>query len=106
MAKTKKVGAKVETPKKEASPKAPAKAEPKYIVSLTYNGETEVIKGDDLIKIFSDWSPRIFKTVVLLDVENGIKRTERRLSVIQAKRIAGNFTNANIFANDLLKFLG
>lgn len=80
-------------------------AEPKYVVSLSYNGEVEVLKGDDLVAIFREWSQRIFKTVVLLSVESEGKRVERRLSVIQAKRIAGNYTNAEIFANDLLKFL-
>lgn len=88
----------------KASPKAKSE-EPKYIVSLTYNGQTEVLKGNDLINMFDEWSPRVFKTVLLVSAESGKQKVERRLSVIQAKRIAGNYTNAQIFAHNLLKFL-
>lgn len=95
--KVKAVGATKKEPTKEA--------EPTYKVSLTYNGQTEVLKGDDMFKLFEGWSPRIFKSVVLVTAEKGKQKVERRLSVIQAKRIAGNYTNAEIFAGNLLKFL-
>lgn len=81
------------------------KKEPTFKVSLTYNGQTEVLKGDDMFKLFENWSPRIFKSVVLVTAEKGKQKVERRLSVIQAKRIAGNYTNSEIFAGNLLKFL-
>lgn len=101
MAKTKK--AVVET--KKAVKKETKKAEPIYKVSLTYNGQTEVLKGDDLFKLFENWSPRIFKTFLLVKAEKGKQKVERRLSALQARKIAGNYTNAKIFAGNLLKFL-
>lgn len=86
-------------------PKEEKIVEPKYKVSLTYNGQTEVLEGDDLVKMFEIWGPRVFKTVLLVTAESGKQKVERRLSVIQAKRISQNYTNAEIFANNLLKFL-
>jgi hypothetical protein len=77
-----------------------------FKVTFGYNGQKEVKKGKDLIKIFSDWSPRVFKTIVTLSVKKGKKEIQRRLPVIQARRIAGNPKFSYIYASQLLKFLG
>lgn len=96
------------TTKTAKTPKEKAKKakEPKFTVTFGYNGAQEVLKGDDLIAIFKDWSPRIFKTVITLSVKSGKQELKRRLPVVQARRISGNYQFADIYAHQLLKFLG
>lgn len=83
--------------------KAPKKAN-EFVVTFGYNGQKEVIKGTDLMEIFKDWSPRIFKTVITLEVTKGEQTIQRRLPVVQARRISGNYKFADIYAHGLLKF--
>lgn len=95
--------AKKETPEKTPKKESGAKTKD-FVVTFGYNGKQEVLKGNDLAALFKEWSPRIFKTVVNLSVKAGEREIKRRLPVMQARRIAGNYKFAYIYASQLLKF--
>jgi hypothetical protein len=75
-----------------------------YVVTFGYNGSQEILKGNNFVKLFTDWSPRVFKTIITLEAQHGDIVLKRRLPIIQAKRISGNYKFAEIYANQLLKF--
>lgn len=96
--------AKKKTPSEKSSDK-PKEAKKKFVVTFGYNGQQEVLEGDDLVALFKDWSPRVFKTIVTLSVKTKKNELKRRLPIMQAKRIAGNYKFSYIYASQLLKFL-
>lgn len=88
--------------KKEKSVKA---TKPKYTVLLDYNEKVVELTGDDLVKIFQDYEPDVYKSMVNVTVKSGDKSVERLWPVIKARRVFRNYKNSEIEAELFLKFL-
>lgn len=80
----------------------PTANKPTYSLTVTMNGETHKKRTTDLDATIQSLKPDWLHTEVYLTVKKGKQVAERRLSLINAKRVFQNDINRQVFINNLL----
>lgn len=75
---------------------------PKYKLVALINGETVTKLCDDLNEAVASLKPEWLHTEVYITVTRGKKRAERRLTLINARRVFNDDAAREVFINNLL----
>lgn len=74
----------------------------KYSVTFKFNGESKALKTDDIASAIEEVKPKQLHTEMYVTVKNGKQLVERRLLLIQAKRVFSDVFHRQVFINNLL----
>jgi len=72
------------------------------MISFKFNGETVTKKTDDIAKAFDEVRPPLLHTEMYVTVKKGKHVIERRLPLIQARRVFADSLAKEIFINNLM----
>ena len=73
-----------------------------YSLTATYNGETVKKSTDNLDETIKELRPDWLHTEMYLTVKKGKQVAERRVKLVDAKKIFNNEVNREVFINNLL----
>jgi hypothetical protein len=88
--------------KKEPAKKVVKKVKKDYLLEVVMNNETYSVETNDLNQALVDLKPEQLLSEVYVKVTKGEAVCERRLSLIEAKRVFQVEVNREVFVNNLL----
>jgi hypothetical protein len=74
----------------------------KYSLTFKINGETKKKRTDDISKALDDVRPPLVLTEMYVTVKKGKHLIERKLNLIQARKLFADSTAREIFINNLM----
>lgn len=87
----------MKTPTKKVTPK-----KKDYLLEVVMNNENYSVETDDLNQALIDLTPEQLLSEVYVKVTKGEAVVERRLSLVEAKRVFKVEVNREVFVNNLL----
>lgn len=82
--------------------KVEKKAKKDYLLEVVMNNESYKVETDDLNQALVDLKPEQLLSEVFVKVTKGEATCERRLSLVEAKRVFQVEVNREVFVNNLL----
>lgn len=71
-------------------------------ISFKFNGETKTKRTDNVAKAFADVRPSMLHTEMYVTIKHNKHLIERRLPLIQARKVFADSTALEIFINNLM----
>jgi len=90
------------TTKKETAKKVTKKEKKDYLLEVVMNNETFTVETNDLNEALIAMKPEQLLSEVYVKVTKGEAVCERRLSLVEAKRVFQVEVNREVFVNNLL----
>lgn len=78
------------------------KPQTKYNVEFNINGEIKKKQTNDIAKAIEEVTPPVVLTGMYVTIKKGAHLIERRLNLVQARRVFLNPTYREIFVNNLM----
>lgn len=75
----------------------PKKAEPKYNLTVSMNGEVFDVKTDDLKQTLSQFKPEEVRTEVYITIKKGLADFTKKLTLTNAKKLFRDEESLDIF---------
>lgn len=91
---------------KTKSKKKAKKKKPRYSLVIQLNDEEFVLKGENVSDMIEEFhNPSLIKTRLVASLKEGTKHSEATLFTNKARRVFGNSTSRQLFADTLVNRL-